>query len=444
MNGRTLLLLHALWDAVGIVLGYNLIYAFTIEGIEKTNGAVTMVFCWLTASYITGRYSMKRIGSSGRKVKRIGSLVAVCIFVLGVFIGHSWLYGIVSAEARLKEFLLPVLLVSSGIAAVGDIVAEGIARRKDENWYILVNDRERGVLNMEVEEESLRQLNVRFFECVDDYIYCLAKSDVTKDSFAVGKEFIEDEELVRKLILYRKSGGTVMGIVDWCENELQRTPPELVDEGWFIASDGFNLRAGSLGWRTKRIGDVLGATILAVIAVPIVVIAVICVLIEDGRPVLYKQKRTGLYEKEITIWKIRSMKKDAEEDGAQWSRKGDSRVTAVGKIIRRLRIDELPQLLSVMVGELSLIGPRPERAEIEERLVKYIDHYRVRHWVKPGLSGWAQVSYPYGASIEDSRKKLSYDIYYVRNAGVLLDLLVIVKTIRLVLSGRGSIAIERR
>lgn len=435
--------MHALWDAVGIVIGYNLVYALTIQGIEKTNGEGTMVLCWLTASYITGRYSMKRIGSSGRKVKRVGSLIAVCLFVLIVFIGHSWLYGIVSAEARLKEFLLPVLIVSSGIAAIGDIVAEGLAKRRDENWYVLVNDREREILSMEVKGETLRRISVVFYKCVDEYISCLEKSDVTRDSFAVGKEFFGDEGLVKGLIAYRKSGGTVMGIVDWCENELQRTPPELVDEGWFIASDGFNLRAGSLGWRTKRIGDVVGAAILGVVTLPIVLIAVVCVFIEDGSPVLYKQKRTGLYEKEITIWKIRSMRRDAENNGAQWSKKGDSRVTAVGKIIRRLRIDELPQLLSVMVGELSLIGPRPERAEIEEGLVKYIDHYRVRHWVKPGLSGWAQVSYPYGASIEDSRKKLSYDIYYVRNAGVLLDLLVIAKTVRLVLSGRGSIALER-
>jgi len=133
------------------------------------------------------------------------------------------------------------------------------------------------------------------------------------------------------------------------------------------------------------------------------------------------------------------MRVNAESNGPMWSKQGDSRVTRVGRLIRKTRIDELPQLLSVVSGDLSLIGPRPERPEIEEKLEKEIANYRTREWIRPGLSGWAQVSYPYGASIDDSRSKLSYDLYYLKNAGLLMDILIVLKTIRLIARAEGSI-----
>jgi lipopolysaccharide/colanic/teichoic acid biosynthesis glycosyltransferase len=136
------------------------------------------------------------------------------------------------------------------------------------------------------------------------------------------------------------------------------------------------------------------------------------------------------------------MRTDAEAGGARWSSRDDSRITPVGQWLRRLRIDELPQLLAVISGDMSLIGPRPERPELEVELERLIPHYRVRHWIRPGLSGWAQVCYPYGASVADSRMKLSYDLYYLRNANLLLDLLILFKTIRLVAGARGAVAMD--
>jgi lipopolysaccharide/colanic/teichoic acid biosynthesis glycosyltransferase len=160
--------------------------------------------------------------------------------------------------------------------------------------------------------------------------------------------------------------------------------------------------------------------------------------LDDGGPVFYRQVRTGLYGERITILKLRSMAVDAEAQGARWARANDQRITPIGRWLRRLRIDELPQLLSVLRGEMSLIGPRPERPELEDQLEGAIPHYRMRHWIRPGLSGWAQVCHPYGASIEDSRQKLSYDLYYLRNASFPLDLLIVFKTIRMVFSGKGA------
>ena len=150
---------------------------------------------------------------------------------------------------------------------------------------------------------------------------------------------------------------------------------------------------------------------------PLLLVAALLIRLEDGGPILYSQIRTGLYGEAIRIWKLRSMGQAAEREGARWASRDDPRVTRVGGWLRRLRIDELPQLVAVLKGDMSLIGPRPERPELEETLENVIPHYRVRHWVRPGLSGWAQVCYPYGASIADSRMKLSYDLYYLRKIG---------------------------
>lgn len=159
---------------------------------------------------------------------------------------------------------------------------------------------------------------------------------------------------------------------------------------------------------------------------------------------MYSQIRTGLYSQRFKIWKLRSMSEESEEEGALWASENDPRITKVGYWLRKFRIDELPQLINVITGEMSLIGPRPERPEFEQRLERTIPHYRVRHWIRPGLSGWSQVCYPYGASVNDSRIKLSYDLYYIRNFSPWLDGLIFLKTLRLVARGEGAIPKKQR
>ena len=226
--------------------------------------------------------------------------------------------------------------------------------------------------------------------------------------------------------------------MDWAERSLQRVPPELLSERWLLAAEGFSLQPGRWSWRVKRFFDVLGAISLMLITSPVVLMAGLAIWLEDRGPIFYSQIRSGLYGDPVRIWKLRSMRVDAEASGLQWAQKQDPRITRSGAWLRRLRIDELPQLWAVLRGDLSLIGPRPERPELELELEQAIPHYRVRHWIRPGLSGWAQVNYPYGNSVADSRIKLSYDLYYLRNAGILLDLLILAKTIRLVLRAQGA------
>ena len=161
------------------------------------------------------------------------------------------------------------------------------------------------------------------------------------------------------------------------------------------------------------------------------------IFIEDRGPILYFQKRSGLKNMEFKVIKFRSMKIDAEKNGVQWSKSSDPRITKVGRLLRATRIDELPQLFCVIQGSMSLIGPRPVRPEIEKDLIKKIPYYEFRNLVRPGISGWAQVNYPYGASVSDTVNKLSFDIYYISNFSLLLDLLILFKTIKVVFTGKG-------
>jgi lipopolysaccharide/colanic/teichoic acid biosynthesis glycosyltransferase len=169
------------------------------------------------------------------------------------------------------------------------------------------------------------------------------------------------------------------------------------------------------------------------------VLAAIAIVLESGFPILYRQERVGRGGRTLVIWKFRSMRQDAEADGkACWAQAGDPRCTRVGRFIRKLRIDELPQLFNVLIGDLSLVGPRPERPEFVSRLASEIPFYNARHSVNPGITGWAQVRYAYGASTEDAKRKLEYDLYYVKNHTLFLDVLILLETIRVVLRGEGA------
>jgi len=171
---------------------------------------------------------------------------------------------------------------------------------------------------------------------------------------------------------------------------------------------------------------------------PLMFLTAVLIKIESKGPVFYKQKRIGLNERTYNLIKFRSMIKDAEKNGAMWAEEKDPRLTKVGRIIRPFRIDELPQILNILKGNMSFIGPRPERQIFIEELKKEIPYYSYRHFVKPGLTGWAQVNYPYGASMEDAVRKLEYDLYYIKNSNFLLDLQIVLRTFRVILFRRGS------
>ena len=187
----------------------------------------------------------------------------------------------------------------------------------------------------------------------------------------------------------------------------------------------------------KRAADVLLSTVLLLLTAPFVLLAALLIWFEDRGPVLYAQQRSGWLGRPFTVYKLRTMTVQPDDAPALWTQPGDQRITVVGDWLRRVRLDELPQLLNVLNGEMSLIGPRPERPELEEELEQCIPHYRKRHWMRPGLSGWAQVCAPYASSIEDSDLKLSYDLYYLRHFSTWLDLVILLRTVKTVLKAGG-------
>jgi sugar transferase (PEP-CTERM system associated) len=176
----------------------------------------------------------------------------------------------------------------------------------------------------------------------------------------------------------------------------------------------------------------------AILSLPIVIVTAILIKLESGGPVFYKQERVGQNGRTFTLMKFRSMRVDAEQDGPVWASKGDSRTTRVGRIIRKIRVDEIPQFWNILKGEMSFVGPRPERPHFVAQLAEEIPFYEQRHLIAPGLTGWAQIKYPYGASIEDARQKLQYDLFYIKNHGLVLDAIIIFETIKIILFGRGA------
>ncbi|WP_281836239.1 exopolysaccharide biosynthesis polyprenyl glycosylphosphotransferase [Propionigenium maris] len=233
----------------------------------------------------------------------------------------------------------------------------------------------------------------------------------------------------------------IKGYKVYCEWQLmqeieRKIYVEKIKEKWFLYSEGFEILHNTFQKNLKKIFDISMATIIGILTLPVMGLTFLIVKL-DGGPALFRQKRVGLRGEEFEIIKFRSMSVDAEKHGAQWAQKNDSRITKVGKFIRKTRIDELPQLWNVVRGEMSFVGPRPERLVFIEKLEKEIPFYDVRHSIKPGLTGWAQVMYPYGSSVEDALHKLEYDLYYLKHQNFMFDLMVFFKTIKVVLSRRG-------
>jgi sugar transferase (PEP-CTERM system associated) len=243
---------------------------------------------------------------------------------------------------------------------------------------------------------------------------------------------------LKDLLRIKTTGVHVNDTSTFLERETGRVDLDSVNPSWLIFSDGFS-SGRMLSGVFKRLFDVIASLLLLLLTLPLVLLTAIAIRLESKGPAFYRQQRVGLYGVPFDCIKLRSMRIDAEVGGkAVWAEKDDPRITRVGRIIRKLRIDELPQCWSVLKGEMSFVGPRPERPSFVEDLEARLPYYAERHMVKPGITGWAQINYPYGASIEDSRQKLEYDLYYAKNYSPFLDLLILLQTIRVVLWPEGA------
>ena len=286
--------------------------------------------------------------------------------------------------------------------------------------------------------------------------YVFAVSLNNTDIKALGKEIVEiyktkkfdllvdftdkllgDPKLTGKLLQYKLEGLQYYNYLEFYETYENKLPISHLSPKWFLENTGFEIYHNNFNLKAKRLLDLFFAMLIGIFAAPVIILAAIIVKLESKGPVFFIQERIGEGNRKFNIVKFRSMTTDAEKDGPQWASKNDNRVTKFGKIMRATRIDELPQLWNVLRGEMSFVGPRPEREFFIQQLEKEIPYYNLRHTVKPGLTGWAQVMYPYGASVEDAYRKLQYDLYYIKHHSIPFDVKVLLKTVTIVIFGKG-------
>lgn len=310
----------------------------------------------------------------------------------------------------------------------------------------------------QISRQLRRRVDQRGFVIVG-YVHVRGEHDVVDESLvirpdvtllALAKELEVDEIVVavserrRKgfpvhdLLDCKLSGIDVIDLLGFFEREIGKIKLDILNPSWMIFSDGFNQGSGM--YTRKRVFDIMVSLALLSVAWPFMLLVAIGIKIEGkGRgSIFYKQIRVGQHWRLFHVYKFRSMREDAEKSGAQWAKKDDDRVTKVGKFIRKTRLDELPQIFNVLKGDMSFVGPRPERPEFVTQLSERIPYFAERHRMKPGITGWAQICYPYGASEKDSLEKLQFDLYYIKNYSLFLDLVIILQTAHSVIAGKGG------
>lgn len=406
----------------------------TLPGFSLPLGC--LVSLWLLSSYVIGRYHVAAGGNGAQALNHFMGTAAALLLSLGAYLTYFWLTASTLGAKDSRGFLVPLLLVFSLLSGIGQCLLAQIVRTNSQyiqRWFFVGAPEAYHLLSYHLawcripaSIEILPNLNQPL-----EFNYDTYAGFVVEDFNAIPPNQLQ------QFLRLQSNGITIISQLSWCELVLQRFPPDLLN-GADLLQGKFSIPLDTSQMRLKRLGDLLVSGSLLLLTVPILLMAALLIRLQDGGPVLYSQLRSGFEGRPYRIRKLRTMRVDAERHGAQWVGKGDARITPLGRLLRLTRLDELPQLWAVLQGEMSLIGPRPERPEFEEDLERQIPHYHLRHLLRPGLSGWAQVNFPYGASVEDTATKLSYDLYYLRNFSFWLDLLILFKTIRLVFNLQGA------
>ena len=319
------------------------------------------------------------------------------------------------------------------------IIIVGVVERQ-RIMFIGENDYTQDLLESIKNDEQYRFIEHYKNVQKKDYGYDILKiCDLKKINIIVDftENLLINPKIVDKLLKNKLKGLQYYNYLEFYEMYENKLPVSHLSPKWFLENTGFEIYHNNFNLKAKRILDIIFALLIGVCVIPIMIIAAIIIKLESKGPIFFIQERIGEGNKPFKIVKFRSMTTDAEKDGPKWATKNDNRVTKFGKFMRLTRVDELPQLWNVLKGEMSFVGPRPEREFFIKQLEKEIMYYNLRHTVKPGLTGWAQVMYPYGASVEDAYRKLQYDLYYIKNHDILFDMKILLKTITIVIFGKG-------
>ncbi|OKH22397.1 exopolysaccharide biosynthesis polyprenyl glycosylphosphotransferase [Hydrococcus rivularis NIES-593] len=443
-------------DIVGLIVCFNVAFLLRIDRLMSWDSLLSygIISLCLLGLYIADTYRLDRyaIHIAGRLTPaRILLSLAVTFGIASSFIYVTGLWGSQPITGR-GILLLGIVFFAIWAVISRFAVVRWLQQKIEQSRWLVIGTRE---------EAAQLECEYRAFSPKTEFVFWSDRSEkpVAKGNLALsvrstdklailcqqqwsGVLIAQDKEplsdaTVRQLMAMRLRGIYVYELSAFYEQFWGRIPPVLIKEDWFAFAAGFSLLHSRINVKLKRLLDVVIAGVLLIVMLPAMLLVALAIAIDSPGPIFYSQVRTGLNRQKFKVHKFRSMYRDAEKMGVQWASTKDSRITRVGGWLRVMRIDELPQLWNVLKGEMSLIGPRPERPEFDRQLRQEIPYYDLRYLVKPGITGWAQVNYPYGASVEDAYQKVAYDLYYLKNYSLLLDVMIILKTLRVVFLGKG-------
>lgn len=412
----------------GILTVVMYLFGFLIIGRGLSFRNVLIIVVALLMYYVANIFSIRAKKYSLRElILSVGLnfillLFTIMLKILGIY-ESIVLFGIVTMFQITFRYIVNIAIVrKQKILFVGEnsYTKDLLESIKNDDQYKLM-----GFLKDE-KDETLKKIVSK--------MCAVGKIDIIVD---FGEELLKDSKLVDILLQYKLNGLQFYNYLEFYEMYENKLPVSHLSSKWFLENSGFEIYYNNFNLRAKRLLDLIFVIIIGICTLPLMIMAAIIVKLESKGPIFFVQERIGEGNKKFNIVKFRSMTTDAEKNGPQWASKNDNRVTRWGKIMRATRIDELPQLWNVLRGEMSFVGPRPEREYFIQQLEKEIPYYNLRHTVKPGLTGWAQVMYPYGASVEDAYRKLQYDLYYIKHHDIIFDIKVLLKTITIVIFGKG-------
>ncbi len=467
-------------DILGLILCFNLAFVLRLEQFLDLRSPLLygLIIIYLLGLYVSDSYKFSKLGSRFRLFDKLVLGIVATVTAITSLIYLTGLWGSQPLVGR-GILLISVIFFTIWAIASRKIVGKWIHKNQEYSRFLIL-----GTSNKALSFRAKYQLEQRTAQFVfltdnqdqrtilnQHYYWQQQNSDhqettvatkvksplandhrVTVDSidnfYRWRKQYwsgilIDDlnnhilEQIVPDLMKMRLRGIAIYSLADFCEQVWYKIPPAYIKDDWVAFSSGFSILHHPVNAKLKQILDIAISFCLLVLTLPLIIIVAIAIQLDSPGSILYSQIRTGLNGKKFRVYKFRSMKKDAEKMGLQWAQKKDPRITRVGYFLRATRIDELPQLWNVIKGEMSLIGPRPERPEFDLDLRQEIPYYDLRYLVKPGITGWAQVCYPYGASVEDAYQKLAYDLYYIKNYSLGLDLVIALKTLRVIILGKG-------
>lgn len=403
---------------------------------------------WIAVFFINDLYNLNIAQDTQRFTKKFVQALAINVLIAVGFFYIVPFFGIAPKTNLAIDIIIFIMLAYIWRMIFNAIISRSIFANRilflgpQEKFLELLPDLQRGryhgwkvvAIWDSNETKEYKRDGIKYFKNTTPLSEAIKQEKI--NTIVIGSSTGENKQLTRELYNSIFKNVTAINLATFYEMVTQRVPAELLSETWFLE----NIKESDKQFHdwAKLSYDYLLAILVAVGFFATLPFIGVAILADDGWPIFYSQKRVGKKGKAFKIHKFRTMRRDAERQGALWATKDDDRITKVGRFLRKTRIDEIPQIMNIIKGEMSFIGPRPERPNFVEDLTEMMPYYPIRHLTKPGLTGWAQINYEYAASFEENLKKLQYDLYYIKNRTLLLDLKILLKTFGIVISQKGQ------